>query len=236
MHFIGIDVAASRPSDIVVLDENLHEVEVLASDAPPEGAAELHERYPKAVIAVDASSSLSKGLMADPAFRQGLETPPREGKYMHCRTAEYELMRRNVSIYQTPRVIPSWLGGWLLEGLAWYEALIKHGYADYSLHPCSKPPCVIESYPYADFVALLGGLPPSKSTRAGRVARVTALRDAGVEADFAFMDVDQLDATVCALASANLVRGVAVDYGDAREGVLTVAAKLPEKARPIAGD
>ncbi len=236
MHFIGIDVAAARPSDIVVLDDGLREVEVLASSDPAATAPELATRYPEAVIAVDASRSLSKGLMTCDGFRDALEPPPPAGKYTKCRSAEYELMRRGVSIYQTPRCKPPWLKAWLEEGFAWYCGLISAGYADYSLHPCAKPPCVIESYPYADFVALLGGLPPPKSTRAGRIARVTALREAGVEADFAFMAADELDATACAVAAYRLVEGSAANYGDPREGVLTVAANLPEKARPIATD
>jgi len=232
-HFIGIDVAASRPSDIVVLDANLREAELLSSTDPAATSLELAERYPNAVVAVDASRCLSKRLMQCDAFRTGLDLPPPEGKYLNCRSAEYELMRRNVSIYQTPEEMPDWLRAWLEEGFAWYDALIAAGYADHSHHPCAKAPCVIESYPYANFVALLGGLPPGKATRAGRVARVTALRDAGVEADYALMDVDQLDATVCAVASARFAAGESADYGDPREGVLTVAANLPDRATKI---
>jgi predicted nuclease with RNAse H fold len=233
MHFIGIDVAAARPSDIVVLDADLRETELLTSTDPPTSAPELAARYPEAVVAVDASRCLSRGLMAHTDFRASLEPPPADGKYLNCRSAEYELMRRNVSVYQTPEEMPDWLRAWLTEGFAWYEALIAADYADHSHDPTAGPPCVIESYPYANYVALLGGLPPSKSTRAGRVARVTALRDAGVDADFALMDVDQLDATVCAVAAARFAAGKAVDYGDPREGVLTVAAKLPDSAARI---
>ncbi len=236
MNFIGIDVAGSRPSDLIVLDENLAEVERVSSNAPAETAPLLADRYPRAVAAVDASRCLAQGLMQRDDFREALSPAPPPGKYLSCRHAEYELMRRNVSVYQTPAEMPDWLEAWLREGFAWYDALIDAGYADYSMHPDSTPPCVIESYPYANFVALLGGLPPSKSDRAGRLARVTALRDAGVEADFALMDADQLDATVCALAAARLAEGTAADYGDPREGVLTVAAKLPDRARPLAHD
>ncbi|MFP4250606.1 MAG: DUF429 domain-containing protein [Armatimonadota bacterium] len=231
MHFIGIDVAAARPSDIVVLDANLRETELLTSTDPATSAPELAARYPEAVVAVDASRCLSKGLMADADFRASLEPPPADGKHLKCRSAEYELMRRNVSVYQTSEEMPDWLRAWLSEGFAWYEALVAAGYADHSHDPSAGPPCVIESYPYANFVALLGGLPPSKSTRAGRVARVNALCEAGVEADFALMDADQLDATVCAVAAARFAAGIAVDYGDPREGVLTVAANIPDGCR-----
>lgn len=233
MHFIGIDVAGSRPSDIIVLDEHLRGVECLSSADPAATATEIASRYPAAVVAVDASRCLSRGLMRRDEFRQKLAVPPPDGKYLKCRSAEYELMRRNVSVYQTPSCVPDWLEAWLREGFAWYEALVRAGYADYPLDPTVEPPCVIESYPYGNFVALLGGLPPSKSTRAGRAARVQALRDAGVQADFASMDADRLDATVCAVAAQRLAEGTAADYGDAREGVLTLAANLPEKARPI---
>jgi hypothetical protein len=217
----------------VILDDDLRLVESLSSTDPAAAAPDLADRYPEAVIAVDASRCLSVGLMADPQFRASLERPPPDGKYLRCRTAEYELMRRNISVYQTPEQIPDWLRGWLTEGFEWYDALVAAGYADHSHHPDAGPPCVIESYPYANFVALLGGLPPGKATSQGRVARVNALRDAGVDADLAPMDADQLDATVCAVAGKRFADGEAHDYGDPREGVLTVAAKLPDRAQKI---
>lgn len=233
MHYIGIDVAASRPSDIVVLDESLREVEAFTSTDPAASAPEIAGSYPDAVIAVDASRCLAKGLMACERFRRRLPVPPPDGKYLRCRSAEYELMRRNVSVYRTPREMPDWLEAWLKEGFTWYRALIGAGYADHSHVPDVGAPCVIESYPYANFVALLGGLPPGKATREGRIARVTALRQAGVQADFALMDTDQLDATVCAVAARRFADGISEDYGDPREGVLTVAAKLPGGATRI---
>jgi hypothetical protein len=47
------------------------------------------------------------------------------------------------------------------------------------------------------------------------------------------MDTDQLDATVCALTARRFAVGRTVDYGDPREGVLTVAAKLPDRATKL---
>ncbi|MBD3293758.1 MAG: hypothetical protein GF393_12610, partial [Armatimonadia bacterium] len=106
MHYIGIDVAASRPSDIVVLDEDLCEVEASTSADPAATAPEIAEGYPDAVVAVDASRCLAKGLMADDGFRAALDRPPSPGKYRKCRSAEYEVACRSVSIYQTPKCMP----------------------------------------------------------------------------------------------------------------------------------
>ncbi len=232
MHFIGIDVAASRPCDIIVLDEHLGFVEHLVStglDGVRAAAEDLHQRYADAVVAIDAPRSPNTGLMTDARARSRLSPPPAPGKHQDCRVADYELSRRNVSVYFTPSRDPD---GWMQVGFEWFERLIEGGFSDYTRTGDALPGSVIEYYPYASFVSLLGCTPAGKSSSSGRSARVNVLRDAGVDCDFALFTVDMLDAAVGALTARLLVGGSARDYGDLTEGVLTVAAKLPDGVRP----
>ena len=80
-------------------------------------------------------------------------------------------------------------------------------------------PVALEVYPYASFVALLGGLPPKKLTRPGQHVRVMALRRAGVEWD-EYFDDDSLDALAAALTGWRFLQGRATPVGDAREGLI----------------
>ena len=68
-------------------------------------------------------------------------------------------------------------------------------------------------------MALLGGLPPNKGTRAGQRLRVVALRRAGLEWD-EYFDHDSLDALAAALTAARFQQGLATPFGDPREGLI----------------
>ena len=85
--------------------------------------------------------------------------------------------------------------------------------------PSGSPLAVIEVYPYAAFVTLLGHRPRAKSDRQGLAARVRALRQAGVEWDDYF-DHDSLDALAAGLTGWRYLQGRASAVGDPREGLL----------------
>ncbi|MEA3402310.1 MAG: DUF429 domain-containing protein [Armatimonadota bacterium] len=229
-HFIGIDIAAARPCDVIVADGDLRVLEMMRCGGPEAAARDLHQRFPHAVIAVDASRAPNAGLMDQADYRAELRPVPPPERYHDCRVAEYELIRRGVSLYLTPSgAVPAWMEA----GFRWYEALFAAGYSDHSRGKATGPGTVIEYYSHASFVALLGGRPPKKSSPEGRRLRVQALREAGMEADFGIMTADMLDAAVGCLTARRFARGEAADYGDPREGVLTVAAKLPDTVRPL---
>jgi len=147
--------------------------------------------------------------------------------------AEYELIRRGVSLHLTPREDTS---TWMQAGFAWYRALISAGFSDHSKRGATGPGAVIEYYPYASFVALPGGRPPKKTTAPGRGLRVEALRRAGMQTDFGVMTADMIDAAVGCVTARVFAHSASTDYGDPREGVLTVAAKLPDTARRLDTD
>jgi predicted nuclease with RNAse H fold len=229
MHYVGIDVASSRPSDIVVLDRRRECVETGQCEDPQEYARYLKDKYNQAIVAVDAPRAPAKALMANEKYRRNLEPPPRPGKYKTGRVVEWEVMRRGISIYLVPPEPPCWMQ----TGFKWFDALIGEGFADYALKQETGRRCVIEYYPYASFVALLGGKPAKKTIGEGRKQRVELLRAIGVDCDYGVMTVDMIDALVGAVTAWQFHRNKAAHYGDPEEGLLTVAAKLPDKARPL---
>lgn len=230
MHYVGIDVASNRPCNLVIIDAELRFVEARWSSDRLAAATHLSRSYPDAIVAVDAPRRLNQGLMAEDAFREGLDVPPKPDKHRNCRVCEYQLSRRNVPLYFTPHENPP---AWMQVGFRWYEALVKAGYGDYPLGEVHGPPCVIEYYPHASFVGLLGGIPPDKATYEGRKARVELLRRLDSGCDFGVSTADMIDAMVGAVTAARLHHGLAVDYGETTEGLMTVAAELPDGARPL---
>ena len=230
MHYVGIDVAAARPSDIAVLNESLECVEAFTSSDATVTAARLSRSYAQAIIAIDAPRWLNQRLMADEGFRERLNPPPNPGKHLDCRVCDYELSHRNVALYFTPHQNPP---PWMQVGFRWFCSIIKAGFADYGLQQEAGERCVIEYYPYASFVALLGGKPAQKTTALGRKQRVELLRGMAIHCDYGLMTTDMIDALVGAVTACRFHQGTAEDYGDPTEGLLTVAAKLPDRATPL---
>jgi len=180
-------------------------------------------------VAVDAPRAPARGLMADDEYRGRLSPPPSPDKYLTGRAAEYQLVRRGISIYLVPADPPAWMEA----GFRWFCSIIKAGFADHALQQEAGERCVIEYYPYASFVALLGGKPARKTTALGRKQRVELLRGMGIDCDYGVMTTDMIDALVGAVTAWRFYQGTAEDYGDPREGLLTVAAKLPDRATPL---
>jgi predicted RNase H-like nuclease len=115
-------------------------------------------------------------LLTDKEYRVriGLE---REGvSYQGCRTGEYELRRRKITLYNTPvdaESAPSWMQtGWHI-----YDALRKHGFVDY---PKSGNRRVFETYPHGSYTALIKHKPYPKSSVRGLLQRQLILYDEGV--------------------------------------------------------
>jgi predicted nuclease with RNAse H fold len=82
-------------------------------------------------------------------------------------------------------------------------------------------------YPYGAFAALLGGLPPNKTSRAGQRLRVVTLRRAGLEWD-EYFDHDSLDALAAALTAWRFQQGRATPLGDPREGLIWLPVPASE--------
>lgn len=175
-----------------------------------------------AVVAVDAPQAYNRRL---------LERQSAGGH--RSRVCDFELLRRRIGVYQVPSraevtADPQRLPTWMAVGFDLFASLRRRGYEaplDGSLPAAlGQPPAVLEVYPYATFVALLGRRLSRKTTREGLRLRVAALRAEGLVWDRAggdeYYDHDSLDALAAALTGWRFYQGIAHAMGDPREGLL----------------
>jgi hypothetical protein len=78
---------------------------------------------------------------------------------------------------------------------------------------------MLEVYPHAGFVTVLGGTPPPRTTRAGLHVRVLTLRRLGLRWD-EYFDAVSLDTLMAALTAWRFLQGLASCVGDDRDGCL----------------
>lgn len=170
--FIGIDVTAGRrPMNYAVLDEARRVVACAAGDL--EVVLGAVAAYPAAVVAVDAPQSPNGGLMADAAYRAALAPAPAGSKYAQAKVCEYQLLRRGIKLYLTPRDEAA-ARPWMQMGFEVYRRLRALGYELY--WPGSAAPRqMLEVHPHASFAVLLGRLPLPKDTLEGRLQRQMVL-------------------------------------------------------------
>ncbi|MBN1428262.1 MAG: DUF429 domain-containing protein [Anaerolineae bacterium] len=173
--YIGVDPAAARLSAYAILDEHLKIVKL--DKASIEEIVDTVVNYPAVVCAVDAPIGLAKGLLEDPDYRRRLGLEPKRSNYSTCRVCEYELRKRKIALYNTPKdreKAPSWIkNGWQI-----YDGLRK---ADFVEYPRIGSRRMLETYPYAVFLALIGKRPYSKSSIEGLLQRQLILFEEGIE-------------------------------------------------------
>ncbi|HOT22830.1 MAG TPA: DUF429 domain-containing protein [Thermoleophilia bacterium] len=236
---VGIDIAASRPCTAVALScgrlapavgwrEALVDAEP-ARDDTPAMLDWIDGLHPEAV-AVDAPQGYNRRLLE---YAQGHGAT-------RSRVCDHELLRRRISLYQVPSrkdvaadrvALPPWMG----VGFRYFRELRKRGYEAPPRGALpgafGAAPAVLEVFPYATFVTLLGGLLSKKSTREGLRLRVLCLREAGVRwdtRDDAYFDHDSLDALAAALTAWRFLQGRASALGDEREGLLWLPVTADE--------
>jgi len=244
---VGIDVAAARPCVAVALRPagasgrleavDWHESkpacdpgECIAAGepvrkalAPADLIAWLEKLVPSPlVIAIDAPQGYNRRLLS------------RGDHPRRSRVCDYELLRRRIGVYQVPsraEVVadPTRLAPWISVGLDLHAKIRRRGYeppADGSLPGAlGQPPAVVEVYPYASFLALVGRRLARKTGREGLRLRVAALRHENVfwgGAGDEYFDHDSLDALAVGLTGWRFLQGAAFGVGDEREGLIWV--------------
>ena len=170
--YLGIDVTAGvRPMNVAVLDGAR---QVLAcEDGGLEEVLAVVDRYPAAVVAVDAPQSPNGGLMAEAAYRAALNPRPVGSKYAQHKVCEYELQRRGIKLYVTPREAAA-AKPWMQMGFALFRRLAALGFVFYR-PGLEAPRQMLEVHPHASFTVLLGHLPLPKDTLEGRLQRQMVL-------------------------------------------------------------
>ena len=212
---VGIDVAARRPCTAVAVrgGRTARVVEWLETSDRP-ALVDWIVRFSPQVVAIDAPQGWNRRLLGSAARRS--------------RVCDDQLLRRSLGVYQVPAKADVETGSvglpeWIAAGFELFRALRRRGFEsppDGAIPGAfGQPPAVIEVYPYAAFVTLLGHRPRGKTEREGLAARVRVLRQTGVEWDDYF-DHDSLDALASALTGWRYLQGRASALGDAREGLL----------------
>jgi predicted nuclease with RNAse H fold len=243
MTYVGIDpTAGSRPMHFAALDRDLHIQSLTKGNL--QAVLESIQMPERAVVAIDAPQSPNQGLMADPGLREGYGLPPNGDTWSGWKVCEYELRRRNIRLYRTPRE-ESEAPRWIRMGFTLFRRLKAVGFELHERGRDIGQRALLEVHPHACFAVILGRRPFLKSTLEGRLQRQLVLYLEGVdvpdpmrsleeitrhhllESRLSLPDLyhhDELDALVAAytafLVSENPERITQV--GDREEGLITL--------------
>jgi hypothetical protein len=169
--FLGIDPTAGRkPFSYAALDSNRRLLalgqgsleEVLAFTAGQN----------QALAAVCAPRRPNQGLMERQAVRERLSPPPKPGRWINFRLAEYQMRQHHISTYKTPLAEQD-CPTWMQMGFHLYHRLEVQGYQPYPKE--GETLQWLEVYPHACYCVLLGQAPLPKNTFEGRIQRQLAL-------------------------------------------------------------
>ncbi len=174
--YVGVDTTAGkRPATVAVLDKYLN-VSALKNLSMDDAAAFL-TGYEDAYCGIDAPSQVNPGLLAKPTYRKSVELPPRRTNYAGYRTAEFELRRRRIYIYNTPTDVDE-APGWMTTGWNLYATLEEAGFV---LYPGQGARLMAEVYPHGCYTVLLGKRPLRKNLLEGRIQRQLMLLAYGID-------------------------------------------------------
>ena len=169
--YLGIDpTAGGRPFTYAALDNELRLLALGKGDMDEVLAFVAGQRA--ALVAVCAPRCPNQGLMERPEVRERLAPPPRPGRWMNFRLAEYQLRQHNISIPQTcaeekdsPR--------WMRKGFTFFRRLESLDYQPFPQADAAHQS--LEVYPHACYAGLVGHLPLPKHTLEGRLQRQLVL-------------------------------------------------------------
>ena len=179
MLFVGIDLSARRGFDVAVLDGERRVLALWRAATLDLLSAGLAAYAGPMIVAVDAPQAPSDFPLRRPEVRAGLPVPPTPGRFARYRVCDYELARRGIGLYLLPEpgnAPPAWMA----LGFATFRCLRERHGLSIPRDAADHAATLLEVYPYAGFVTLLGGRPPRKTTREGMAMRVEALRRAGL--------------------------------------------------------
>lgn len=169
--YLGIDpTAGHKPFAYAALDKALH-LMALGHGSLDEVLTFTAGQH-QAIVAVCAPRRPNQHLMQHPEVRDSLNPPPRPGRWMNFRLAEYLLRQHRISCYKTPadeKACPNWMK----MGFNLYRRLERMGYQPYPAQESALQ--WLEVYPHASYCCLLGRVPLPKNTLEGRIQRQLVL-------------------------------------------------------------
>jgi hypothetical protein len=174
--FIGIDPTAGlKPFTYAALDQDLHLLALGEGSIDDMLAFAGGQR--QAYVAVCAPTNPNLGLMNRAEVRESLSPPPRPGRWLNFRVAEYQLRQYNIACPQTYANSEE-CANWMRMGFSLHQKLRSAGYCPY---PGGEAPLqLLEVYPHACYCVMLGVTPFPKYTFEGRIQRQLALQEKNV--------------------------------------------------------
>ncbi len=226
MSYAGIDLSARRGFDVAVLDEHRRVQDVSKVPSLDDLVGLLAGFGGALSVAIDAPQAHRYHALQDAARRAALGVAP--GSYQRYRLCDYELARRGMPLYLLPEpgtAVPAWME----VGFAAFDRLWRDLGLVFPAHSSDVSAGLLEVYPFASFVTLLGGRPPRKMTAAGRAARLRALELAGVSAvPSVAVTHHALDAIVAAYTAWAWHHGQGSAVGDPAEGLIVLPITMDQ--------
>lgn len=233
MYFFGVDVHQDSYT-IACLDDKLFVVDV--SNSNIKELVERVKKYEPTYIGVDGPYGLNIGLMDDESYRRAIviEKPGHTNK----KVSEYELSRRNIQAFSTPgsmNEITGWKT-WMKSGFELYLSIEEVGYKKINEHNYSSvDKGLVEVFPHASFVTLLGYIPSKKNTQEGLADRIRILKEVGIDNILKWLPsgikekTDCLDAICAAYTAYCIFTGTVTFIGDKTEGQIALPTKKIEE-------
>ena len=154
----------------------------------------------------------------------GIDAPSRWSLTGRARSCERELAHAGMSTFSTPsrsvgEIHPFY--GWMVNGIALYRGLTSHFPLYEGQSPVVEPFC-FETFPQAIACSLTG---KKLSAAFKRSDRRRLLEADGIAAD-GLLNIDEIDAALCALSARHVLAGSFNAYGDGAEGFILVPTRL----------
>lgn len=211
--YLGIDVSAARGLDLALLDADrcLRDLRRCPDVAAVlAGVEALHAAPRDIVVAIDAP--------------QRYVWPAPDG----WRACDRALQRRGLPLYKLSAPDAP-LPGWIAVGFALFEAFAARGLRP-PVAPDDTAATLLEVYPHASFVSLIGCVPARKSTAAGLARRRAALAAAGIQGLPPVASHDALDAIVAAFTGQRFHSGQGSALGEPADGLMILPVPAIELA------
>ena len=223
---LGIDLSARRGLDLALLDADTLSALVHLPDAVSALNWIASLQPAPSVIGIDAPQAPRLALMTDADSRAALDPPPPSDRYQRYRVCDYQLARRGIGLYLSPaadEAVPNWMA----VGFELFSALRARGmHLPATVHDTSAS--LLEVYPFAAFVTLLGCVPPPKSTPEGLRIRQALLVEQGLIGLLPALGHDALDAVAAALSATRYATGSGCAVGDPLEGMIALPIPATE--------
>jgi predicted nuclease with RNAse H fold len=232
MWVAGVDISERRGQTVALLDDRREAVELFRVPSAGDVARLAQERN-LVVVAVDSPLQPSQHLLRElGAVRSayGVPSTHRDGRliYANYRVCDYELYRRNIPLYQVAADECS-AAPWMRVGFELARLLTAAGYRAPAGHH-DYDATLLEVFPHAAFVTLIGAIPNKKSGPRGvegRAQRHALLAAHGVVLPQAASH-DDLDAAAAALTALRWRQGRGCAVGHPDEGLIALPVPCPD--------